>query len=364
MYNTTQNSTIQMACLFLKTTFNDNSEMYGALVFSSVLNSILAVTASLFNALVLLTIWKKPSLHTPANLLLACLAISDLSVGVLVQPLSALYVIVHLQKRLIPYCILGLLTEGLGLLLTGVSLLTLTAISVEKYIAISFHLRYKQIVTVGRTKKVMCLLWVVPICSVAYRFLYENFIMLMSLGSSGLAICIIIIFFCNVSIGRALRRLTLCVHPQSTHLSTAIGIARFKKSVLTLLSIVGLFVLCYIPYGFSMMLAIKYGFPVWIRRISYVTFPFIFLNSTLNPVLYWWRIQELRSATLEMILSLWSKVQSKKKCNGKKTTKLEDRVCMGEKNPGQINLKKNRKSDSLPAQMKSNIHNIEQEYTA
>ena len=62
--------------------------LHGHLIFISILNSFLSLTAFLGNALILIALYKESSLHPPSKLLLRCLATSDLCVGLISEPLA------------------------------------------------------------------------------------------------------------------------------------------------------------------------------------------------------------------------------------------------------------------------------------
>lgn len=55
------------------------------------INVLLSATALFGNAVILITIWKTSSLHSASYMLLSSLAVSDLFVGLVVQPLFALF---------------------------------------------------------------------------------------------------------------------------------------------------------------------------------------------------------------------------------------------------------------------------------
>ena len=63
----------------------------GPLIFLSVLNSSLSVTAFLGNALILNSLQKESSLHPPSKLLLRNLAATDLCVSLFAEPLAIAY---------------------------------------------------------------------------------------------------------------------------------------------------------------------------------------------------------------------------------------------------------------------------------
>ena len=119
-----------------------------------VLTSIFAVVG---NSLVLASIWRTPSLHSPSNVLIVGLAVSDLCVGLLVEPMYGLAQ--HIGSAHV-FCYAAVLVWLSGILLTLTSLITVTAISVDFYLALHLHLRYKELVTVGRMVRVLVGIWV------------------------------------------------------------------------------------------------------------------------------------------------------------------------------------------------------------
>ena len=63
----------------------------GELIFLSALHIFLSVTAFLGNTLILVALHKETSLHPPSKLLYRNLAITDLCVGIIVEPLAVTY---------------------------------------------------------------------------------------------------------------------------------------------------------------------------------------------------------------------------------------------------------------------------------
>ena len=100
------------------------------LTFLSVVNIFLAITAILGNTLILVALHHESSLHPPSKLLLRCLATTDLSVGLISQPLSVAFWI-SIVVRNWTFCrLFSTLSFMASYLLGSVSLLTLTVISV------------------------------------------------------------------------------------------------------------------------------------------------------------------------------------------------------------------------------------------
>ena len=121
--------------------------MQGHLTFISALNALLAITAFLGNALILVALRKESSLHPPSKLLLRSLATANLCVGVIVVPLYVTLLLIVVYEHWNICFTVAVAVSITGFSLCSVSLLTLTAISVDRLLALLLGLRYKQVVT-------------------------------------------------------------------------------------------------------------------------------------------------------------------------------------------------------------------------
>ena len=132
------------------------------LIFISVLNIFLSITAVLGNALILVALHKESSLHPPSKLLLRCLATTDLCVGLISEPINVAYTMSELNGHWNICRFLSAAYYLTGIILCGVSLLTMTAISVDRLLALLLGLRYRQVVTLKRTYMIVITFWIVP----------------------------------------------------------------------------------------------------------------------------------------------------------------------------------------------------------
>ncbi|CAH3044168.1 unnamed protein product, partial [Pocillopora meandrina] len=148
--------------------------IHGELTSISALNIFLAVTAFLGNTLILVSLRKESSLRPPSKLLLRCLAATDLCVGIIAQPFQVVYwlSLVYKDWNLCPYALNT--TFITGYTLTSVSMLTLTAISVDRLLALILGLRYKQVVTLTRTITLWYGYIALPSCLVITTFSYAK----------------------------------------------------------------------------------------------------------------------------------------------------------------------------------------------
>ena len=102
------------------------------IVFLSVVNFVPSITAFLGNTLILVALHKESLLHLPSKLLYRNLAITELSVGLIVEPLAVTYWI-SVMNEIWDICYYADLLGGfLGYTLCAVSFFTLTVISVDR----------------------------------------------------------------------------------------------------------------------------------------------------------------------------------------------------------------------------------------
>ena len=100
------------------------------------------------NLLIIVALQKPSSLHPPSKLLLGCLATTDLCVSLIIQPLFVINLVSSEHYTRCYY--VQLLVHAIGAIFCGVSLLTLTAMSVDRLLAVMLGLRYRQLVTLRR----------------------------------------------------------------------------------------------------------------------------------------------------------------------------------------------------------------------
>ena len=146
-------------------------EVHGELVFVSVMNTFLSITAFLGNTLILVALRKDTSIHPSSKLLYRNLAITDLCVGIIVEPLLVGYWISVVNRRW-DICYYAYFTGSfLGVTLCPVSLITLTTISVDRLLALLLGLRYRQVVTLKRTRLIAIGGWIVSVVGSSTSFL-------------------------------------------------------------------------------------------------------------------------------------------------------------------------------------------------
>ena len=140
-------------------------------------NIFFSITAFVGNSFILIALHKESSLHPPSKLLYRCLATTDLLVGLVSQPLAASSWMFITHEHWIPCRYASTATVITSHVLCGVSLLTMTAISADRLLALLLGLRYRHIVTLKRTYIVVVTFWVLSsVAALCYTLDYRIFI--------------------------------------------------------------------------------------------------------------------------------------------------------------------------------------------
>ena len=151
------NSTVDMTLHGLESD-EESSPFETSVIINSVLNALLIPICIAGNVLVLAAVWRNPSLRTPSTILLCSLAVSDLFVGFLVLPVNIAIALTPLSRGS-SYLRLSQARTFLIIQLCGVSLETMTAISVDRYLALHYHMRYPNMMTSRRATCVAATFW-------------------------------------------------------------------------------------------------------------------------------------------------------------------------------------------------------------
>ncbi|XP_078350339.1 putative G-protein coupled receptor 45 [Oculina patagonica] len=285
--------------LFEKMSFGYVSNSFIALSF---LNTLLVITTTLGNVLIVLALRKKSSIYPPSRLLLRSLAFTDLCVGLISQPLAALHAISILTKHLRIHLFTVVSSYATSAVLSGVSLFILTFISVDRLLALSLGVRYRQTVTIERVRAFVIFSWVLSIANGVALLLWNKFIFYI-VCVTAIFLCVATSTFCYTKIYYILRLQQIKVHviglQRQPSESSSINLRRYKKTVSSALWVHFTLLACYLP--FSVVSGMKAITGETFAVAEGFTATLVFFNSSLNPVLYCWRIGEVRQAVKETI---------------------------------------------------------------
>ena len=280
-----------------------SSGFYDAFIVLSVFNIFLAITATLGNTLIFLALGRGSCLHAPSKLLIRSLAFIDLCVGLISQPLAAVHAVSILTKHLQIFQFTVVSSYVTSAVLSGVSLFVLTFISIDRLLALSLGVRYRQTVTTKRVRISVIVIWAVNIANAVIRFLGNRFVFYI-ICLAGILFCVVVSTFCYVKICHTLRVqrkkvwATVSERRQPNE-SSRLHVERYKKTVSSALWVHFTLLACYLPY--SIVSGLKAITGDTFAVAEGFTGTLVFFNSSVNPVLYCWRMREVRQAVKETI---------------------------------------------------------------
>lgn len=273
-------------------------------IFLSVLNICLCASAFLWNVVILIALRKECSFHPPSKLLFRCLASSDLCVGLILEPLYIAYLMSPRLSYICSYA--SMLTSIASGIFCGVSLTTLTAISVDRLLALQLGLRYRRIVTLKRVRFFVVFLWLSNgVTAMMFNLSYFITVGIMCIV---LLLCLITSTFSYTKIYITLRQHQSQVDdniPRQVKYNSGgipLNIARYRKTVSAALCLQMTLVACYLPFCIVAALYAITGIRSPSRDFAWeVTLSLVMFNSSLNPILYFWKIREMRKAVKDTL---------------------------------------------------------------
>ena len=276
---------------------NITDAVKNVLVVNCAVNIPLAITSIIGNSLVLHAVWKTSTLRSPSVFLLCGLALSDLAVGAVVQPLFIANDLIGLlsQDQSLKTLFLRIYNV-LAFYMCGISLFTIAAISVDRLVAIQKPLRYPSIVTIPRVRCVLLAVWTT--CAILVNAQFWNDMIYLVLVAVVICVCLFISAFSHVKIYKIVRdhksriqiqREAVETNTVTVNVNNMLGL---KRSALNAFIVFLVLIVCYCPYFIVFVVTSVYPINVMLGRSLASTV--VFINSALNPFLYCWRIHEIR----------------------------------------------------------------------
>ena len=269
---------------------------------------ILASIIIIANSALLFTTYKDPqkSLRKlPAVLLITNLSLSDLLLGSLNVFLVALRDVFRSRLEHIPHIVVfkSIVYTVLSTTLF-VSSYSIIAMSIACYVAINSPVDYKSIITKGRLKVFIAVLWFASIamCSLPLTRLSEETYTLIYLHTHvSLPAVFLTFIYANVflSLASQTRELQTGRYDSVARYS----LERERRMAITIAIILALFYITYIPQYVTLHLLYfcnRCQQSVTFHKIDVASSRFLYINSAINPFIYAWRVSQYRRAFLQV----------------------------------------------------------------
>ena len=279
-----------------------------ALVANSVFNGFLCYTTIILNIVTIHAVRKTALLPKPLRTLLLSLAASDVGVGLLVQPLYISTLVSRLNQKRIDCISYKKFLAAINFFCIS-SLLNVVTISVDRFLAVHLHLRYQELVTHKRVIAAVISIWLLGAIISSSVFWVPSFFILRVIRVVNMTVCLILVVIVYWRIYIVLKRhknhiqsLQIQEAQQGVQNGDLLNFLKLRKSALGTFYVCIVFMICYLPsYILSFLLLARLLNPISYYKASLNTTTLLFLNSSLNPFIYCWKMGPIRRTLVDIM---------------------------------------------------------------
>ena len=294
---------------------------------SSVLSIVMAPIIVLGNLLVLLAVWKDPLKKlrsSPSNFILVSMALADLSVGLVVCPITAYWGWVIFEKGTSPFDLSVIF--AINVFSVNVSFGHMFLLTVDRLFAVVKPLQYRVIITNKRAVIGSCVCWIYFLAfGCSFLMLRDYFAIMGAVYNVQLLSILVSMLIMYTVITIRLRRYskTRMNKPIHSPNSLLVILQREKRLFKAITIVICAFLICYMPW-FIVQLLIYLCKPCHPHLALLMIFfgfsgSLTYANSGLNPILYSWRLPRYR----ETFKYFWKKRALKIKAQTNKNSSEE-----------------------------------------
>ena len=294
---------------------------------SSVLSIVMAPIIVLGNLLVLLAVWKDPLKKlrsSPSNFILVSMALADLSVGLVVCPITAYWGWVIFEKGTSPFDLSVIF--AINVFSVNVSFGHMFLLTVDRLLAVVKPLQYRVIITNKRAVIASCICWIYFLAfGCSFLMLRDYFAIMGAVYNVQLLSILVSMLIMYTVITIRLRRYSKIRMNKPIHSpnSLLVILQRAKRLFKAITIVICAFLICYMPW-FIVQLLIYLCKPCHPHLALLMIFfgfsgSLTYANSGLNPMLYSWRLPRYR----ETFKYFWKKRALKMKAQTNKNSSEE-----------------------------------------
>ena len=280
-------------------------ELRSTYMANCVFNNFLSYTAIMLNIVTIHAIRKTSSLPNTLKTLLLNLAVSDIGVGVFVQPFYTSLLVKWLQQNnpgCQTYMVFVITTSSFY----QASFFGVVALSLDRFLAIHLHLRYQELVTHKRVVVVVISIWLfsvfLPLMMVWAPLSVDIFLFIKStLGVIGLLLTTFIYIRIYFAVRHLKNQIQAMQEQQVAVNSEIANFARLVKSAVGIFYVNITVLVCYAPHFISLVCLKVNGPTIALHRFFLLSLVLVFLNSSLNPVIYCWKMRHIRQSLFNML---------------------------------------------------------------
>ena len=286
----------------------DVEDFRPALVANCVFNGCLSCATIILNIVTIHAIRKTALLPKPLRTLLLSLAASDVGVGLLAQPLYISSLVCSLKRKRID-CISDEGLLAVIIFFCTSSLFSVVTISLDRFLAVHLHLRYQELVTHKRVLAAVISIWLLSAIISSSVFWDPLRVSLKVIEFVIMTVCLIVVVTVYWRIYIVLKRhknqirgLQIQEVQQGVQNDDLSNFLKLRKSALGTFYVCIVFMICYLPsYILSFLQMARLLSPISLYEASLYTTTLVFLNSSLNSVIYCWKMGPIRRTLMDIM---------------------------------------------------------------
>ena len=279
---------------------------YSIVIAYCVFNGFLSYTTIMLNIVTIHAIRKTSPLPRTLKTLLLSLAVSDVGVALLIQPFAISLLVKGLQQN-DPACSTYKVFEILLVLFAKASFYGVIAITVDRFLTIHLHLRYQERVTHKRVVAVVIVIWVLSafVSSMVLLVPADIRALLLSIGSiTGLLLATLVYIRIYSAVRHHKNKIQALLEQHAPQTGEIANFASLIRSAVGTFYVYLVFLVCYLPIFISMAALRTYGWSAALNRLLLFSCNLVFLNSSLNPVIYCWKMRHIRHAVINILRNI------------------------------------------------------------
>ena len=280
-----------------------------SLVLNCVVNSFLSYATVMLNIVLIFALRRTSSLPKTLKALILSVAVSDIGMGVLVQPLYIARLLMEIKNTNHHWNeTYKDVVRTIGRTLGYVSFFGVTTISVDRFLAIHLHLKhqdllaYQEIVTYKRVVATVILSWLLGAFLALTEVLSSDHVSNLAGVSVGL-VCLLTMGLIYFKISIVVRRHTVQVHAQPAQAvapnENRPNFERLRKTAVGTFYVYLLFLACYLPITIVILTGRKRNKKRRLLMIYADTL--LYLSSSLVPLVYCWKFRHIRCAVKNIL---------------------------------------------------------------
>lgn len=258
------------------------------------------------NFILVFVVTRTATLQSPSNILLSCLALSDFLVGFIVQPLYSGFRLMEMSNLYVPCAYRVVYSESFWVCY-GVSFITLSALSCERYVALRLHLRYNELVTTKGVLQSIVAIWVFDIVLTSLQWIDHGSVV-RNMQIAIFLLCVLVTLFVQIKIIGIIRRHQRQIDELSASnfdSNRAQHSLSFQtKLAKNIMYIAGFYVLFNMPVLIVQMYQFAGGTFTSLNVFSWAE-TIAFTKSSVNPVICGWKNKEIRQEIMKRLRKCW-----------------------------------------------------------